>query len=202
MPRAIIVHCWEGNSVYCWYPWVQEQLKKEGFEVIVPDMPETQFPRMETWVPFLANLIGEPNSGTYLIGHSIGTVVILRYLETLQIGQKIGGAVLVAGFTDSLGYKELENFFSTPFDFQKIKTHCQRFVDIASDNDPYVPLTHADILRDQLGARMIVKHDAKHFSGAGDGEESCTQLPEVVTSVVEIAKGVLHLSDKELDALL
>src|SRR5688572_4117050 len=141
MKRAIIVHCWSGTPDYCWYPWVKQQLEAKGFKVEVPAMPETDNPKLRLWLPHLIQTIGEPDEDTYLIGHSIGVGTILRYLEQLPAGKKIGGAVLVAGFTDNLGMEELANFYLTPLDFEKIQSSVAHgFVNIHSDNDQYVPL--------------------------------------------------------------
>jgi predicted alpha/beta hydrolase family esterase len=111
MKRAIIVHCWEGYPGYCWYPWVKEKLEQGGFKVLVPAFPETKTPKQKKWVPYLAEQIGLPDDKLFLIGHSVGCITILRYLETLREKQRVGGVVLVAGFTDDLGFKELANFF-------------------------------------------------------------------------------------------
>ncbi|MFA6973383.1 MAG: alpha/beta hydrolase [Parcubacteria group bacterium] len=189
MKRAIIVHCWEGYPEYCWYPYVKKELEVRGFQVTVPSMPETELPKMRKWVPHLQEAAGAPDEELYLIGHSIGCAAILRYLETLGEDQKIGGVVLVAGFTGDIGYDEVKNFFETSFDFAKIKSKIKNgFVAIQSDDDPYVNLKYADIFRKELGAEIIIKHNAKHFSGAIEGEDACLELPEVVASVEKLAK--------------
>lgn len=189
MKKVIIVHCWEGYPEYCWYPWVKGELEAKGFEVSVPAMPDTDNPRVDTWVPKLKEVAGEPNEEVYLIGHSIGCATILRYLETLDENQKVGGVVLVAGFSEDIGYDEIKNYFETPIDLEKIKTKSARgFWAIHSDDDPYVDLKFADIFERELGAKKIIKEGMKHFSGAIEGEESCTKLPEVVEGILEMNK--------------
>lgn len=147
-------------------------------------MPETNLPKLSLWLPKLKEVIGESNEDFYVIGHSAGVITILRYLEQLEEGKRVGGVVLVAGFTDNLGYDELKNFFETPIDFKKIKTKSNHFAAIHSDNDPYVPLKHGDIFKEKLGARLIVKHDMGHFSGAVDDTKSITSLPEVSEAIL------------------
>lgn len=186
MKRAIIVHCWDGYPDYCWYPQTKKELEAQGFEVLVPEMPETGLPKLSLWLPKLKEVVGEPDDDLYLIGHSAGCITIMRYLETLKDDQKVGGVVFVAGFTDDLGYKELTNFFETPIDFEKIRMKAKYFVAIASDNDPYVDLKYKDILKDKLDAEAIVKHGMNHFSGPVDDEASCLSLPEVSKSVLKM----------------
>jgi hypothetical protein len=188
MKRAIIVHCWSGYPEYCWYPYVKKELEAKGFQVIVPAFPETDAPQQQKWVPFLADIVGTPDEDTYLIGHSIGCATILRYLESLGGSQKIGGAVLVAGFTEDLGFDELKNYFTTPINFAEIKTHCPKFMSIHSDNDPFVDIKFAEILQKELSAKEIIKHNLGHFSGTVDEETSCVELPDVVEAIEEISK--------------
>ncbi|OGL32405.1 hypothetical protein A3E76_02570 [Candidatus Saccharibacteria bacterium RIFCSPHIGHO2_12_FULL_44_22] len=183
MKRAVIVHCWGGSSNYAWYPWAKAELEKKGYQVIVPDMPDPDPPKLATWLPHLQQGIGQPDDELVLIGHSIGTVTIMRYLETLNDGQ-VGKVILVAGFTDQLGSKELENFFETRLDFSKIKPKSKHgFVAIQSDNDPYVSEQYGTRLKHELSAKLVIKHGAKHMSGAVDDEEPCLELPELIENL-------------------
>jgi len=189
MKRAIIIHCWEGHPDYCWYPRVKKELEARGFQVEVPAFPDTENPKLNGWLPKLKEVIGEPDENLYLIGHSLGCVTIMRYLENLAENQKIGGAVFVAGFTENVGYDEIKTFFETPVDLDKIRSRVKNgFAAIHSDDDPHVDLKYADIFRERLGAEVIIKHGAKHFSGAIEGEDACLELPEVIGSVEKLAK--------------
>ena len=187
MKKVVIVHCWEGTPEYCWYPQTKKELEELGFVVEVPAMPDAENPNMQTWVPTLASRVGEPNESVYLVGHSIGCAAIMRYLESLPENQKVGGVVFVAGFVDDLGYKELANFFETPINLAKIKTRANKFVAIHSDNDPFVPLNHGGIFKEQLGAELIVKQNMGHFSGPINNEESCVSLPDVTQAIQKIS---------------
>ncbi len=189
MKRAIIIHCWEGYPEYCWYPWVKAKLEALGFLVDVPAFPDTKNPKLSEWLAMLKKNAGQPDEDLYLIGHSLGCIAIMRYLESLSDNQKIGGVIFVAGFTENVGYDEIETFFETPVDLKKIKERVKNgFVAIHSDDDPYVDLKYADIFKEKLGAEIIIKHNAKHFSGAIEGEDSCTELPDVVASVEKLLR--------------
>lgn len=184
MQKVIIVHCWDGYPDYCWYPQTKKELEEKGYEVIVPEMPEADSPKLALWLPTLQALALDPNEDLHFIGHSAGCITILRYLEQLDVTQRIGKVILVAGFTDDLGFKELTNFFTTPVLFKKIKQKAEHFVAIHSDNDPFVDLKYGDIFKEKLGADLIIKHGMGHFSGDRDKEESCTSLPEVTEVLV------------------
>ena len=184
MKRAVIVHCWGGNSNYAWYPWAKTELEKLGYEVTVPDIPDPDPPKLSTWLPHLQQVIGEPDKEVVLIGHSIGATAIMRYLESLPEGQQVAKVVLVAGFTDQLGFRELENFFTTPLNFDEIKTKSRGgFAVIQSDNDPFVSEQYGTRLKEELDARLTIKHGANHMSGPVDGEDACLELPEILAEL-------------------
>lgn len=188
MKRVIIVHCWDGYPQYCWYPQVKKELEEKGFLVEVPAMPETNLPKLSLWLPKLKEVAGESSEDLYLIGHSAGCVTILRYLEDLDEGKKVGGVVLVAGFTDDLGFEELKNFFEDPIDFEKIKAKSDNFVLIHSDNDSYVDLKYGDLLKEKLNAKLIIKHNMGHFSGLVDNSKSVISLPDATEAIMDINK--------------
>lgn len=172
MKRVIIVHGWGGYPKEGWMPWLKEELEKKGFEVLVPAMPDTDNPKIETWVSYLAQVVGQPDEVTVLIGHSMGCQTILRYLETLSKGQKAGKVILVAGFGPYLsGLTDEEKpiakpWIETPLDFEKIKSKAKAFIAIFSDNDPYVPLEeNSKLFKEELGAKIIVEHNKYHMSG-------------------------------------
>lgn len=147
-------------------------------------MPDTDNPKMSAWVGHLTKTVGNPDGDCYLVGHSLGCIAILRYLETLKKREKVGGSVLVAGFSDGLGIEQIENFFEKPFDWDKIRSHCENFVAIHSDNDPYVSLEYGDIFKNKINAELIIRHDMKHFSG----DDGVTELPIVLESLLKLSK--------------
>lgn len=182
MKKAILIHGWEGSPEEGWRPWLKKELEQCGFEVAVPAMPNPAKPNMKEWLSYLKEIIDNPDENCFLVGHSLGCVTILRYLELLETNQKIGGVVLVAGFTSNLGYDELDSFFQTKIDWNKIKSHCEKFVAIHSSNDPYVSLHYADFFRNNLGAEIIVEQNMKHFSG----DDGINKLPVVLKSVLKM----------------
>lgn len=182
MKRAFLIHGWQGVPDGSWRPWLKKELEKHGFEVFVPAMPDTNNPKMSAWIAHLANIAGAPDKDCYFVGHSLGCIAILRYLETLKENQKVGGVILVAGFTSNLGFKELESFFTKPIEWEKIKSHCSKFVAIHSDNDYYVSLHYADLFKENLEAEVIVQHNMGHFTN----EDDILELPIALNSILKI----------------
>lgn len=183
-----MVHGWGGYPEEGWQPWLKNNLEKCDFEVFVPAMPDTASPTMGKWVPYLSKVVGEPDENCYFVGHSLGCITILRYLETLKENQKVGGIVLVAGFGADLeydGYKgELKSFFLKPVNWQEIKKHCHKFIAIHSDNDPWVSIKNSALFKEKLGAESVIEHGMRHFSG----DDNIFKLPEAYDSVLKLAK--------------
>ena len=100
--RAFIIHGWGSYPEEGWLLWLKKELEKKGFLVAVPSMPDTENPKIDSWVNHLSDIVGEPDVNTYLVGHSIGCQAIMRYLEELD-GKRIGGTVFVAGWFNLVG---------------------------------------------------------------------------------------------------
>jgi len=182
--RVFIIHGWEGYPEEGWRPWIKNELEKRGFTAFVPAMPDTKHPKMDAWLGHLTKVVGIPDENCYFIGHSLGCITILRYIETLKENQKVGGVVFVSGFTSNLGYEELESFFKKPIEWERIKSHCNKFVAIHSDNDPYVSLHYGKIFKEKLNAEIIIEHNMKHFSG----DDGIMVLPIALDSLLKISK--------------
>jgi len=184
MKRAFLIHGWEGHPEEGWRPWLKKKLEAEGFQVAVPAMPDTDHPKIDAWLEHLTKIVAMPDEDCYFVGHSLGCITILRYLETLKENQKIGGAVLVAGFTSDLGYEELGSFFTKLIDWEKIKSHCSKFIAIHSNNDPYVSLHYGDFFKEKLSAEIIIEHGKKHFSG----DDGIMELPSVFDAISKLSQ--------------
>lgn len=192
MKRVFIVHGWDGNPEEGWFPWLKKELEGKGFEVFVPALPDAAWPRIEKWVPALAQTVGVADQDTYFVGHSMGCQTIVRYLESLPEGQQVGGAVFVAGFLKHISNLEDDErvretakyWLEAPLDLGKVRSHLPKCAAVFSDNDQYVPLDNQDDFRDKLGAEILMEHSKGHFSGS----DEITELPIVLQKLLEFSK--------------
>jgi predicted alpha/beta hydrolase family esterase len=192
MQRVIIVHRWSGNPDSDWYPWLASELKKKGFEVIVPDIKDRDEPKIDVWVNELKKAIGEnPDKDTFFIAHSIGCQTVMRYLETLPEKTKIGGCVFVAGWFNlaNLEGEEVEAiakpWIETPINFEKIKKICDRFVVFLSSNEPYNYVEeNAKTFKEKLSAEVTILENKGHFTE----DDSIKEMPEVLQKIEEVSK--------------
>jgi uncharacterized protein len=183
MSRVILVHGWGGSPDNDWFPWVTKKLQEKGYEVVAPVMPDNEHPKIETWIPKLAEIVGQLRNDDILIGHSIGCQAILRYLTSLDRDEKVNKVILVAPWGASLSNLDdnedreiAKPWFETPINFNKAKTKANSFVAIFSDNDPYVPFNeNSKVFKENLNAKIVLKKNRAHFhEGAG-----VTELPEL-----------------------
>ena len=188
--RVFIIHGWAMFPENGWYPQLAKNLADKGFSVEVPEMPDTDNPKIEAWVSHLQTMVGRCDENTIFIGHSIGSQTILRYLEKLSSDEKAGGAVFVAPWIVLSGLEEEEErmtsspWVNTPIDFEKVRLHAKKFICIFSDNDPYVPAENWEMFSKNLGAETIVEKDKGHFTG----EEGIIELPSVLSAVLKITE--------------
>ncbi|MEX0918627.1 MAG: alpha/beta fold hydrolase [Candidatus Paceibacterota bacterium] len=180
MKKVYIIHGWGAEPHHDWFPWLAAELKKLGYQVIVPTMPDTDEPVISRWVESLADIVGRPNHETFFVGHSIGVQAILRYLETIKT--PVGGAVFVAGWfnLDNLEDEEAEDiarpWLETPINMEKVKKNLPRSSLIISDNDPFGCFEENKQKFAELGSKIIVLSGAGHI-GKSDG---FTKLPPVI----------------------
>lgn len=170
MTRVIIVHGFKGKPDTNWKPWLVSRLKETGVDVIVPEMPNTDSPIADEWVNNLSKVVQDPNEDLFLVGHSLGCITILRYLEGLREGEKVGGCIFVAGFT---GKFELykgghDSFFDHELDWARIKEHCDSFVAIHSEDDMNVEQQQLNLFESKLDAKTVLVNGMGHF-GSNDG---------------------------------
>ena len=191
MKRVFIVHGWEGYPHEGWYPWLKRQLEDRGFEVSVPQLPDTGSPRISKWIPALAEVVGVPDGETYFVGHSMGCQAIARYLESLPSDIVVGGAVFVAGFfkhlarlgDDPVAQETSRHWLEEPVDLKNVRAHLRGSVAVFSDDDPWVPLDNQDDFRNILNSRIVLERKKGHFAGS----DNVIELPIALESVLILA---------------
>ncbi len=187
MKRIFIIHGWGGHPKEGWLTWLGKELESRGFEVHIPEMPDTDNPQIKKWIPHLTEVVRQADQDTYFVGHSIGCQTIVRYVSSLN--NKVGGMVLVAPWAHLPNIVEEEKeiarpWLETPIDFQRVRKNCGQVVAIFSDDDPEVPMSDAPIFEKELGAQIIVEHEKGHFNES----DEVWELPEALNAVLEISK--------------
>ena len=152
MPTAIIVHGLMGNPHRDWMQWMTKHLNARGYRVFAPQMDKSYFPKQDAWVKSLSDLADISKGKLVLVGHSLGGVAVLRFLEKFKGKAELVVLVATPAWKHSL---TLRSFFSKPFAWNRIREKAKRFVIIHSRDDPFVPFENAEILCEKLGAKLI-----------------------------------------------
>ncbi len=191
--RAFIIHGWDDSPNNGWFPWLKKKLEAAAVEVHVPAMPDPERPDIDTWALFLKHAVGQADGQTFFVGHSIGGQTILRYLATLPANVKVGGAVLVAGWVtlkpaateDEDSVAVATPWLERPLNWPKIRTHCDQFTAIVSDDDQFVPIEDSQVFLLELGAKIITEHHKRHLGGL----DGVVVLPSVLQAVAQMMNG-------------
>jgi len=157
--RVLIIHGWESNSTEHWFLEEKERLEKMGYEVLVPDMPNTSHPKREEWVKTIEDF--NPDENSILIGHSLGGPAILSFLQ--KANQKVDVCIMIAAPIWKLGYSETDDFFEN-YDWKKIKKMANKFVILNQKDDPWVKPEHGKTLADKLGGELNLIEGNDHFN--------------------------------------
>ncbi|MGE5041333.1 MAG: RBBP9/YdeN family alpha/beta hydrolase [Candidatus Levyibacteriota bacterium] len=167
MKNALILHGAGNNHEGNWFPWLKIELENKGYEVSVPDLPNSDTPILKDWLTAVKDFDCNPES--LLVGHSSGATLILRILENLPADKKVFKSILVAGFVEKDPEKKYfpwnKDLLETPFNWEKIKDSCLNFDFICSDNDPYdCGEEQGKIMQEKLGGNLIVEKEQGHFN--------------------------------------
>lgn len=149
--------------------------------VTVPALPLPTEPDAGNWNATVAAAIGNPDTDTLVVAHSLGCLTALRYLMTLSEPWRLGSLVLVAGFLEPLpALPQLDGYIADGCDVDGLSGHIDRLTVVRSDADDYVPVGHTDRLAARLGTAALVSTRRGHFLDS-DGART---VPEVLAVAV------------------
>lgn len=161
-PNVVIIHGFESAPENNWFPDAKAILEEGGLEVFVPKMPDSFHPKYEAWkIHFEENVKPRLRRNSILIGHSLGGGFIQKYLSENDL--QVGEVVLVAPTVSNSGISEIDNFFQTDFDYEKIKNSADNIFIFASTNDQFIKNSEIEFLGEKLDAKKIILEDRGHL---------------------------------------
>ncbi|MBI2056488.1 MAG: alpha/beta hydrolase [Candidatus Sungbacteria bacterium] len=183
MKRIFIIHGYKSFPTDCWFPWLKDELIKRGFTVYVPRFTNSHEPKFEKWLETIREAVGIADENTYFIGHSLGAIAIIRYLQTLK-KEKIGGAVFVAGRVIFRPRKTsaISGFFETPIRWSNVKKVTGKTIGVYSIDDPFVSIENGRLLEQKLGTKLVLEKNKGHFSR----DDAVLKLPIVLKNILSI----------------
>jgi predicted alpha/beta hydrolase family esterase len=161
-----IIHGTKASSKAHWFPWLKQTLRDQHIESQIPDMPTPEGQNFASWQRTFHDQYGELKADDILIGHSIGTAFILRYLQEQSV--KIKSAILICPFVDKIGNPEYDTlnrtFVEKQLDWIKIKSRAEKFICLAGDDDPYVSLPLSQKVATHLGCELQIIKNGGHLN--------------------------------------
>jgi uncharacterized protein len=175
MQRVVLLHGNGGGTGQDqWFPYIKRELEKLGVACEAPDLPDPELARSKYWLPFFEDTLRlGPND--LVVGHSSGALATLKYAET----HKLGASILVGAYYTDLGYEDekTSGYFDTPWQWGNIKSNQQWTAIFASTDDPYIPISEPQFIRDRLNSEYFEFQDHGHF---GQHSKPKLEFPELL----------------------
>ncbi|MDZ7726324.1 MAG: leucine--tRNA ligase [Candidatus Campbellbacteria bacterium] len=177
--RYVILHGYASGPEKHFLPWLRRKLEEQGHSVEIPTLPNSDDPNIEEQVKYVNENVNL-DEDTILLGHSLGTVVALKYLENSN--SKIHELVLFGGFIDT-DINVDRDFFETfdwKFDFENIKDKSRSIKIVRDESDDSIPPEQAEKIERRIGGEIIdVQARKPHFRDSEEPEVLRTSLPSI-----------------------
>ena len=164
--RIILVHGFNASPEMNFHPWLAGALRDLGHEVITPTLP------LKSNEPFdraainqiMVSHVGVIRNNDIFLGHSLGGLLILQFLEATEMKETPRGIVLV-GSPWKVAKPELRSLFMADLDSDVLMWKAREFVVVHSKDDKLVPYEHGKKLSEALRARLVTSEADDHFMG-------------------------------------
>jgi predicted alpha/beta hydrolase family esterase len=165
--RIVVLHGYTAHPGKHWFGWLRDELAPLGIATEVPALPDTDHPEARAWTDAAVAAIGEADSRTAVVGHSLGTITAVRALGRVfaeQPDARLGALALVASFVDPVSiYPELDPFTIGLPPLPAVAARVDRRLVVRSDADPEVPVELSAPVVAGLAAEEVVVPGAAHF---------------------------------------
>lgn len=164
MKNVLILHGIQGHAGVHWQKWLHDELGKKDFKVIMPTLPNEMKPDRDECLRFVKKLVvGVDFSQLSMVGHSLGVVTALDFLEFLD--EKVNKLISVSGFSKDYG-AELNSYFlkEKSVDFTRVRENLRKVHVVYGDDDPYVPRGVLKKLANDLVTEPIVIKGGGHLN--------------------------------------
>jgi predicted alpha/beta hydrolase family esterase len=164
MKMVLIIHGIGGHAGIHWQQWLHDNLLSSGFNVLMPDLPNSEHPDRQTWLGLIKKTLeGVTLDELIIVGHSLGVTTALDYVE--QLDSSIDGLVTISGMAEDYG-SELNSYFLNEknIDFERVVKKVGWSEVLYGDNDPYVTQDALKSLAVSLGTQEIIISKGGHLN--------------------------------------
>lgn len=179
----LILHGIEGHAGIHWQQWLHDELRIQGYFVIMPNLPNSNHPDRKELLKFVRKIVSHipKNEEIIIIGHSLGVTTALDYIEITK--RKIKGLFSISRFSKDYGI-ELNSYFlkEKNINFIRVKKNLEKAVVIYADNDPYVPQNILKSLANNLNVDPLIISKGGHLNS----EAGYTSFPLLLEEILRI----------------
>lgn len=150
----------------------------ENFDVFNPNFPTKDNAKYYEWVIYFEKILDKLDNEIILVGHSLGSIFLAKYLSENKINKNIKGLFLVAPPFNDEGMEEepLGDFSLADPELKLLKEQVSNIFIYHSKDDPIVPYTHAEKFYNALPkSKLITLENRSHIF-----EDN---LPEIVQDI-------------------
>ncbi len=188
--RIFIIHGWGGSPNEIMLRLLKEKISNKGLEVISPQMPNTNEPKIEEWVQYLEKIVEKPDEETYFIGHSVGCQAIMRYIETLPEKIQVRKLIFIAGWFNLVNLEDEEEeriaepWIKRPINFDRIKKISKEILVYISSNEYYGCIEeNTKTFKEKLGAKVLFEENMGHFTDDEGKEKLSNFVDKLVRNI-------------------
>ena len=133
--------------------------------MIAPKLPLEGEPEALACIEALVAAVGRLDEKTIILGHSLGGVLALRYLEAAEAAST-PRAVILVGSPWQTKAEKIKNLFLSEFDYDVVAWKAKEFVIVHDKEDKLVPFDHAEKYQKMLNAELVATTGCEHFMDA------------------------------------
>ena len=177
--RVILIHGFNANPEMNFHPWLRDELHQAGFEVLAPELPFSGEPELFEWLKAMEEQVGRLGPDDIILGHSLGAVMALRYLEAAEMTGTPRALIMVAApWTHKRA--DMRSFFMSEFDADVLMWKARDFIIVHSKDDELVPFDHAKNYKEILRGKLLAREGEGHYM-----EEKYPVLLELIKKLAD-----------------
>lgn len=161
--RIIGIHGYRSSPRQHFWPWLEDELKKRGHEVLTPELPDPENPDPEAWTKALVEAARVLTDEDVVVGHSLGGALALRFLEAAEARTTPKACVLIST-PWFIKDERFRGFFLSDLDHDVLMWRASRFHVIHAKDDRVIPVDHAQKYAQVFHASLVTPDAGGHFN--------------------------------------
>lgn len=180
--NVFLIHGYNGIPKI--YVWLESELKKMGYNVIIPEFGTREGVIYEQWKKTFNDYKKYISEESIIVAHSIGNEFIIKYFNQNNLKAKL--YISLAGFSKYFEWENKEDlnrackeFLVSKDELENFKNRCNKKYSIYSNDDHIVPF---DLLQDypkDINAIPILIENIGHM-GKKSGLEEIPKVIEII----------------------